>query len=540
MKPLKPIALTIIVIITACHPRPNRATFRTIMPLLERSEKVDSCLVVLKNIDTTTLTRPADKARWSLLYAMALDKNYIDTTDLSVIAPAVERYTPWHHLNRKDKFYTWYYKARIEENAQFYDASLNSYLHAERYMGATDDVYRTRLYFGFERVYNRTISYMKAYKSAKQALYYAKKTDRVTNISNALCDCACDAVIFGEYQDAKSYLAEYDTYMQGVYGAYESSVYLRAKMVFYQYQHKECPDSARFYLNEYLSHTESSAIDYPSCLLTSIKIGDMQIARQLLSEYEKECARKSEYPSFLYYCRYMIKEAIGDYVGAFIDLKEEMSLVNEKYAYNLDKEIQSLDLKHREELMRWRTHLAMVSSAFVLILLLLLLILFNRKKEYKYNLLNSEYESIKREYECINTFFDAKDDSEHGESLEKISKRILEMARRSGSGNTITSSTKTLSRISGPEEMTTSVAYLTAVYSRNVFRDLQDKGLSIQEIGICVLLLLGVRVNELEDILNRKSIYNISRDIRAKIGAKGDAQNIRQYLERIVHKKQAD
>ena len=114
------------------------------------------------------------------------------------------------------------------------------------------------------------------------------------------------------------------------------------------------------------------------------------------------------------------------------------------------------------------------------------------------------------------------------------------MARRSGSGNTITSSTKTLSRISGPEEMTTSVAYLTAVYSRNVFRDLQDKGLSIQEIGICVLLLLGVRVNELEDILNRKSIYNISRDIRAKIGAKGDAQNIRQYLERIVHKKQAD
>ena len=88
------------------NPAPRR-TLRILMPLLERSEKVDSCLTVLRSIDTTTLTRPADKARWSLLYAMALDKNYIDTTDLSVLQPAIDHYTHWTHLNRLDKFYTW-------------------------------------------------------------------------------------------------------------------------------------------------------------------------------------------------------------------------------------------------------------------------------------------------------------------------------------------------------------------------------------------------------------------------------------------------
>ena len=108
MKPLKQIVLAVIVILTACHPRPDRATLRTVMPILERSEKVDSCLAVLRSIDTAALTRPADKARWALLYAMALDKNYIDTTDLSVLQPAIDRYTRWTHLNRLDKFYTRY------------------------------------------------------------------------------------------------------------------------------------------------------------------------------------------------------------------------------------------------------------------------------------------------------------------------------------------------------------------------------------------------------------------------------------------------
>ena len=152
MKPLKLIALAALAVLMACSAQRKMSpvqSFRSLMPLLERSEKVDSCLAVLRSIDTAALTRPADKARWALLYTMALDKNYIDTTDLSVLQPAIDRYTRRTHLNRLDKFYTWYYKGRIEENAKTYDASLDSYLHAERYMRATSDFYRTRIYLGF-------------------------------------------------------------------------------------------------------------------------------------------------------------------------------------------------------------------------------------------------------------------------------------------------------------------------------------------------------------------------------------------------------
>ena len=148
--------LLVVLILSSSYLYGERAPRRTLcilMPLLERSEKVDSCL--------------------------------------SVLQPAIDRYTHWTHLNSLDKFYTWYYKGRIEENARIFDASLDSYLHAEPYMKATDDVYRTRLYFGFERVYVKTISYMKAYDSAKQALHYARNTINSHNIYNALSDCVC-------------------------------------------------------------------------------------------------------------------------------------------------------------------------------------------------------------------------------------------------------------------------------------------------------------------------------------------------------------
>ena len=121
-----------VLLATSCRSGDDaRARMRRLEPKLLASEQVDSCLAVLRCIDTASLVRPADRARYALLHAMALDKNYIDTTDLSVIAPAADYYLRWYRPSRSKKFYTWYYKARIEENARRYDAALDGYLHAE-------------------------------------------------------------------------------------------------------------------------------------------------------------------------------------------------------------------------------------------------------------------------------------------------------------------------------------------------------------------------------------------------------------------------
>ena len=78
-------------------------------------ERPDSALVVLESINRTSLLTEKSRAKFSLLYTMALDKNYIDTTDIGVIAPAVEYYS--NHGSPDEKLKALYYEGRIYSNA---------------------------------------------------------------------------------------------------------------------------------------------------------------------------------------------------------------------------------------------------------------------------------------------------------------------------------------------------------------------------------------------------------------------------------------
>lgn len=48
----------------------------------------DSALAILESVDTLDLRTKSLRARYSLLYTMALDRNDIFSTDLKVITPA--------------------------------------------------------------------------------------------------------------------------------------------------------------------------------------------------------------------------------------------------------------------------------------------------------------------------------------------------------------------------------------------------------------------------------------------------------------------
>ncbi len=56
------------------------------------NDRPDSALVAIRQIDTTALRTKAIKAKYALLLAMSLDKNYIDTADTRIIQPAVDYY----------------------------------------------------------------------------------------------------------------------------------------------------------------------------------------------------------------------------------------------------------------------------------------------------------------------------------------------------------------------------------------------------------------------------------------------------------------
>lgn len=526
MKPLKQILFILVIISgTACHPRPERATFRTIMPLLERSEKVDSCLVVLKNIDTTTLTRPADKARWSLLYAMALDKNYIDTTDLSVLQPAIDYYTHWTHLNRLDKFYTWYYKGRIEENARIYDASLDSYLHAERYIRAAISYYRIRLYLGMERIYVKTLSRSDAFNSVKMALKYAKESNDTLRYGMTLCDCAAQASTLSQYEIAKEYLEEFDS-NKNLFPKQCVPFFYRSKVVYYSAILDS--DSLKYYLDRYVQ-MPNSEVNMLSCSFAAIKLGDYKKAAEFLSKYEER--ERESYPFLYYACRSEIRKAEQDYKGALEDLDRRNESISEVFVYNLDREMAKMEERYHNRYKRVILISAFVSGLSILIFTIILILFFNKRKQ---RLLIEKINDTRKIYERVLDLIseDTKERIGHSDDFRSLGEVLYSLGSKRSvqTVDTLRGSVIGLVKTKGYGYTTKMVALIGAVHCNNTFSSLLLNGLTDFEIGYCFLLMLGMNTNELKSILKRGNLKNVNMEIRRKLGIEDVNVHLNDYL----------
>lgn len=89
---------------------------------ISMNDKPESSLEVLESIDKDLLSTRKQKAKYALLYSMALDKNYIDIKADSIIAPAVKYYE--NHGYVDDKIKSLYYLARVQYNSGEYNLAI--------------------------------------------------------------------------------------------------------------------------------------------------------------------------------------------------------------------------------------------------------------------------------------------------------------------------------------------------------------------------------------------------------------------------------
>lgn len=127
---------------------------------------------ILKSIDRTALRTRKQIARHALLYSMALDKNYIDIANDSIIAPAVKYYKG--HGSADDKLLTLYYLARIQYNGENYNEAVVTLMKA---MPLFQDSQQTR-YFSlihnlFVAIYNMSSMFDDALIHVDKAYGYA-------------------------------------------------------------------------------------------------------------------------------------------------------------------------------------------------------------------------------------------------------------------------------------------------------------------------------------------------------------------------------
>lgn len=151
---MKNIILYIILLLAGCSFSLRKEGEELMRAESMMQEKPDSALNILKQLPPHTLKTGEQQALFALLYSQALDKNYIDETNDSLIGIAVEYYNA--HPEPYRLMLAYYYLSRIQFNAGSYTSSILSAHKAQRHAESIGNYFFLGLiYRGMATTYNR-------------------------------------------------------------------------------------------------------------------------------------------------------------------------------------------------------------------------------------------------------------------------------------------------------------------------------------------------------------------------------------------------
>lgn len=159
-----------LLLLTGCENRLIRTRLNSAEAVIQ--SRPDSALALIRSIDTTKPGTRELRARYALLHAMSLDKNWIDTTDISIVMPAVQYYDRHKPLTARAK--PWYYLGRIQYNGRHYDEAIISFIRAKEYAeDLADDRFKALICQAIADTYNCCYLFEEALKFSQDAYRYS-------------------------------------------------------------------------------------------------------------------------------------------------------------------------------------------------------------------------------------------------------------------------------------------------------------------------------------------------------------------------------
>lgn len=349
------IALSLVTLLLAsCSSRQKAATLNDVETYIQ--ERPDSALATIRAIDTAMLTTRSLRAHYALLHAMALDKNWIDTTDVNVVMPAVEYYAKHGTADQKMKAY--YYLGRIYENKGDLNQTVISYtLSEDSAKDAEDGQFIGLLNLSSAILYSTTHQIVKALDHTNKALesfLEAKDTLRYNSSVGRL------AMLYQEKQDWKTAdslyiialcLAEKDTASMALYLSHYASM----KVI----QPNPDPQGAISLLKRRYSEYRRPLTlkDYSVLAYASALVGDNKTCDSILEMIRKQPERKRVETRFMEYRIAKFRQdyplALELFNSTYADQNEKVNqLLNHSVNQTLEEyyENQAIKTKHQSQI----------------------------------------------------------------------------------------------------------------------------------------------------------------------------------------------
>lgn len=171
-------------VLISCSDRQISACLDDIESYVE--ERPDSALTVLESIDPETMTFPKERALYSLLKTMSLDKSLVEIRDTNLIDPAVAYYR-WHKQNNRYAA-SLFYRGRVSFNNGKYPEALILYQKA---LKETSSVYWKGMITGdMAFVFNKCYNIDDELKYARKSLEYWQEWGDTIHIDQAMMNYA--------------------------------------------------------------------------------------------------------------------------------------------------------------------------------------------------------------------------------------------------------------------------------------------------------------------------------------------------------------
>ena len=359
-------------------------------------ERPDSALKVLRTVSQKSLGTKALKAQYSLLYATALDKNYIDTTDLSVIIPAVEYYAKYGTPSQKMKAF--FYQGCIYYNRGEDEHAMQNYLRAlEDSAKVADNHYKELVNSAISDLYSKNYHDEQELQYTLDALRYGKMAGDsvgIWAITGHLASCYANML-----REEEAEIAYQDFFAMPVYDTL--TVARRGLRYAKDLLRKREPEPERsIEIVERIANAVPEAMTVEAYSIYAYAyqlIGNDAMANAILEQLEP----LDDGTGTLQVWRYLIYEKQGRYKEAFEDFVHCASLQDSLVISALQESITQSHrdyLREETEVLKKENKIAQQRLIIIVILSILLIgsavLIYFRKKET----LNRKMEDLSRLY----------------------------------------------------------------------------------------------------------------------------------------------
>lgn len=329
----------------------------------------DSALAVLERMDGGHFKTRRNRALFSVLYAHALDKNDINTSDVSVVMPAVEYYGKRGPAEKAMK--AWFYLGREQENGKDYTAAIISYTKANEWAAKTDDLsFRGLIASAMAELYEKNYNGEKFFEKMTDAkVLFNEAGDSLRSwIATAVLASACTD--YGKWKTADSLYKEF--FNHEVWDSSCVSYYLRDYARYHILKPEPNPEKIIELLDKCINEYGYELSEYNCGLyaLACAKLGNFEKCDELFRE-NGYCMEDCPFA-------YNIYKEKGEYISALEKLEENFDIDRDLISQNMNQSVSEAQVEYfqaKSELLDKNRKNERVIYVLVSLILLLLLVI---------------------------------------------------------------------------------------------------------------------------------------------------------------------